>query len=196
MTTPSQRDYVTIVSGLPRSGTSMAMSAIAAGGIEPLIDHIRQADEDNPKGYFEFERVKKIQKDEEWLDEAVGKVVKMVYKLLYDLPDRYQYRVVFMRRDMNEVLASQAKMLKRSGKPAGAADYRIRLLLASELIKCEAWLAQQPNFKVLYINHGDMIHNTDEETGKINTFLDGGLDTAAMASVVDHSLYRNRNRNA
>lgn len=188
------RDYITIVSGLPRSGTSMAMSALAAGGISPLIDHVRQPDEDNPKGYYEFERVKKIKEDTEWLDEAVGKVVKMVYRLLYDLPGHYHYRVVFMRRHLNEVLASQHKMLKRSGKPAAPIhDATMRSLFISELVKCEKWLLKQPNFEVLYINHRDMIHHPVTEVEKISTFLDGGLDTAAMAAVVDHTLYRNRN---
>ena len=112
----TKRDYVIIVSGLPRSGTSMMMKAIHSGGIEPIIDHIRKADEDNPKGYYEFEPVKKTKEDTSWLADAPGSVVKMVYRLLYDLPGNYDYRVVFMQRDLKEVLASQKKMLDRSGK--------------------------------------------------------------------------------
>ena len=191
----SGRDYVIIVSGLPRSGTSMMMKAIHAGGIEPIIDNIRQADEDNPKGYYEFEPVKKTKEDASWLTDAPGKVVKMVYRLLYDLPADYQYRVVFTRRDLKEVLASQSKMLERSGKSGGGiTDEQMKALFAGELSKCEKWLAKQSNFKVLYISHRDMINDGSAQAQKINDFLDGGMDTDAMAAVVDPTLYRNRNQ--
>jgi hypothetical protein len=191
----TERDYVIVVSGLPRSGTSMMMKAIDTGGIEPMIDHIRKADEDNPKGYYEFEPVKKTKEDASWLTDAPGKVVKMVYRLLYDLPADYQYRVVFMRRDLTEVLASQKKMLERSGKAGGGIpDGQMAALFAAELQKCAKWLAEQPNFKVLYINHRDMISDAPAQAEKINAFLDGGLDTDAMARTVDPTLYRNRNQ--
>lgn len=189
-----KREYVIVVSGLPRSGTSMMMKAIHAGGIEPIIDHIRKADEDNPKGYYEFEPVKKTKEDASWLTKAAGKVVKMVYRLLYDLPGGYEYRVVFMQRDLTEVLASQKKMLNRSGKAGGAIpDEQMAALFTAELNKCEKWIAEQPNFKVLYINHRDMISDAPAQVEKINAFLDGGLDTDAMAQTVDPNLYRNRN---
>ena len=188
-----KRNYVIIVSGLPRSGTSMMMKAIEAGGIEPLVDHVRKADEDNPKGYYEFEPVKKTKEDASWLDEAAGKVVKMVYRLLYDLPAGHAYRVIFMRRDLKEVLASQSKMLERSGKPGGGiSDDQMEALFAGELAKCEKWLAGQPNFNVLYINHRDMINDGPGQVQKIANFLDGGLDIDAMAAVIDPALYRNR----
>lgn len=194
MTEPSKRDYVIIVSGLPRSGTSMMMKAIHAGGIEPIVDNIRKADEDNPKGYYEFEPVKKTKEDTSWLNDAAGKVVKMVYRLLYDLPDEYEYRVIFMLRDLKEVLASQNKMLQRSGKAGGAIpDEKMAALFTTELNKCENWLADHPNFKVLYINHRDMINEGPAQIQKVNDFLGGGLNIQAMAEVVDPALYRNRN---
>ena len=187
------RDYIVIVSGLPRSGTSLSMSAISAGGMEPLVDHIRKADEDNPKGYYEFEPVKKTKNDAAWLDDATGKAVKMVYRLLYNLPDSHWYKVVFMQRDLNEVLASQSKMLERSDKPAGALpDEKMQTLFTAELDKCKKWMAEQPNIKVLYIDHRDMINDGPAQAQKINAFLDGGLDEEAMAAVVDPDLYRNR----
>ncbi len=192
-TEQSKRDYISIVSGLPRSGTSMVMSAIGAGGIEPLIDHVRKADEDNPKGYYEFEPVKKTKEDASWLIGAVGKVVKMVYRLLYDLPREYQYRVVFMQRDLTEVLASQNKMLERSNTSVGAIpDGQVQALFTAELNKCEKWLAEQPNFKVLHINHRDMINDGLAQAQRINDFLGGGLDVGAMVAVVEPELYRNR----
>jgi len=188
------RPYITIVSGLPRSGTSMMMRVIHAGGIEPLTDHIRKPDEDNPKGYYEFEPVKKTKQDASWLKDAPGKAVKMVYRLLYDLPDAYEYRVVFMQRDLTEVLASQKKMLERSGKTSGGvSDQTMAVLFAAELDKCQKWLASQPHFRVLYISHRQMIDNPLPQCQTINAFLDGGLDVNAMAAAVDPSLYRNRN---
>jgi hypothetical protein len=190
-----KRDYVIIVSGLPRSGTSMMMKAIDAGGIEPIIDHIRKADEDNPKGYYEFELVKKTKEDASWIKDAPGKVVKMVYRLLYDLPAEHQYRVVFMQRDLKEILDSQSKMLERSGKSGGGIpDEQMKALFEAELSKCKKWLAQQPNFKVLCIDHRDMINDGAAQAIKISDFLDGGLNTEAMAGVVDPALYRNRNQ--
>ncbi|MEN8128262.1 MAG: sulfotransferase family protein [Planctomycetota bacterium] len=190
-----KRNYVVIVSGLPRSGTSMMMKAIHAGGIEPIVDHIRRADEDNPKGYYEFEPVKKTKEDASWLENAPGKVVKMVYRLLYDLPTNYQYRVVFMQRDLKEVLASQSKMLERSGRVGGGiTDEQMEALFAAELAKCEKWLAGQSNFNVLYVNHREMINDGPAQAQKINDFLDGGMDTEAIAATVDPALYRNRNQ--
>ncbi|MHC5097509.1 MAG: sulfotransferase domain-containing protein [Planctomycetota bacterium] len=195
MMNETKRDYVILVSGLPRTGTSMMMKAIHAGGIEPIVDNIRKADEDNPKGYYEFEPVKKTKEDASWLNNAPGKVVKMVYRLLYDLPAEFQYRVVFMRRDIKEVLASQNKMLERSGKSGGGiSDEQMEALFAAELAKCEKWLAEQPNFRVLPVVHRDMINDAATQVQKINDFLDGGLDTEAMASTVDPALYRNRNQ--
>lgn len=189
------RNYVIIVSGLPRSGTSMMMKALHAGGIEPLMDHVRQADADNPKGYYEFEPVKKTKDDASWLENACGKAVKMVYRLLYALPPGYEYRVIFMQRDLHEVLASQNKMLERKGKSGGAiADEQMAALFETELGQCKKWLAGQRNFKTLYIGHRDMICDGLTQAQKINDFLDGSLDTDAMAATVDPSLYRNRNQ--
>src|SRR5687767_1046860 len=115
------QDTITVVSGLPRSGTSMMMRMLEAGGIPVLIDNVRQPDEDNPAGYYEFEQVKQVRDNTQWLPSARGKTVKMVYRLLYDLPSQFDYRVIFMRRNLDEVLASQQKMLERKGKAGGAA---------------------------------------------------------------------------
>jgi hypothetical protein len=190
--TSATKPFVIVVSGLPRSGTSMMMRAIQAGGIAVLTDHLRPADEDNPKGYFEFELVKKTKEDSSWLKDAVGKAVKMVYRLLYDLPTEYSYRVVFMQRNLAEVLASQKKMLQRSDKTDSAlSDKQMAVLFQAELDKCGQWLRIQPNFSVLYVNHRDMIENPASECRRVNDFLTGGLDVDAMAATVDPSLYRN-----
>jgi hypothetical protein len=171
----------------------MMMRAIHAGGIEALTDHLRTADDDNPKGYFEFEPVKKTKEDPSWLNDAAGRAVKMVYRLLYDLPGGYVYRVVFMQRVLREVLASQKKMLKRSGKEGSAlGDEQMAKLFQAELDRCSQWLQTQPNFTVLYVNHRDMVKSPADECRRISDFLGGGLNVEAMAAAVDPSLYRNR----
>jgi len=187
------KPFVTIVSGLPRSGTSMMMQAIEAGGILALTDNIREADVDNPKGYYEYEPVKKTKEDSSWVKGARGKVVKMVYSLLYDLPSGHEYRVVFMQRDLEEVLASQAKMLGRLGKTGGGmGDDRMKAIFTRQLKEFERWVAGQEHFRVLVVNYRDMIDNPVREAKRVNEFLGSDLDTEAMAGVVDPSLYRNR----
>src|SRR2546428_1479705 len=110
-----EQQFITIVSGLPRSGTSMMMRMLDAGGLPVLVDNIRKADDDNPYGYYEFEPVKRLSSDSSWLREARGKAFKMVYALLYELPKDYDYRVIVMQRKMDEIIASQRAMLCRQG---------------------------------------------------------------------------------
>jgi hypothetical protein len=187
------RDYVTIVSGLPRSGTSMMMRMLADGGIPPLIDNIRKADEDNPEGYYEFEPVKKTRQVPSWVPGARGMVVKMVYRLLYDLPANQPYRVVFMRRRLEEVVKSQEVMLERKGTKGGdLSDERLLELFREEIGKCEDWLKRQPNFKFLYVDYNQMVRDPAPLVDSINRFFDGTLDGAKMLAVVNPRLYRQR----
>src|SRR5438876_12209503 len=109
---------IIIVSGLPRSGTSLMMQMLDSGGVEVVTDHVRAADTDNPRGYHEFEKVKRIKQDASWLPLTRGKALKMVSQLLYDLPPGENYRIIFMERDLDEVLRSQEKMLERLNRPA------------------------------------------------------------------------------
>lgn len=184
---------IVIVAGLPRSGTSVMMQMIHAGGMPALADGVRVADEDNPRGYFEFERVKQIKTDKAWLTDALGKVVKMVHLLLLDLPPGNEYRVIFLRRDLNEVLASQKKMLARSGR-AGAAlnDAQMKQIYTQQIEKVFAWMRQQPNVKFIEIAYRDLIDKPAEQAAAINSFLGGTLDESKMAAAVDPTLYRNR----
>ena len=191
--TASNDNVVTIVSGLPRSGTSMMMQMIHKGGVPALTDEIRVADEDNPKGYYEFEPVKKTKEDPSWLKDGVGKVVKMVYRLLYDLPADYQYRVVYMRRKLEEVIASQNVMLERNSKEGGGLDdSKLLEVFRAEIDRSNKWLADQPNFQVLYVNYNEMLADPGPQVARINEFLGGTLDTQAMLAVVDPSLYRQK----
>lgn len=191
---PGKDEFITVVSGLPRSGTSMMMKMLEAGGISPMTDQIRTADTDNPKGYYEFERVKKLDKgDTAWLPEARGKVVKVISALLKHLPPSEQYRVIFVRRNMNEILASQRKMLINRGEdPDKQDDAQMAILFEKHLSQVESWLAAQPNIKVLYLQYSDILSNPLPEIEKLNAFLGGSLDTARMAEAVDPALYRNR----
>ncbi len=184
---------ITLVSGLPRSGTSMMMKMLQAGGLELLVDNIRTADEDNPKGYFEFERVKQVQEDSSWLAEAQGKVVKVISQLLYDLPATERYKVIFMRRRIEEVLSSQKQMLLRRGTDdPSVPDDALRHTFLKHLDDVTEWLRRQPAFEVLFINYNRMIQGPEEPVSKINAFLGGKLDTEAMKAVVDPALYRQR----
>lgn len=187
--TPS---YVTIVSGLPRSGTSMMMRMLEAGGLPVLVDHLRAADDDNPRGYYEFEPVKQTKRDSSWVADAVGKGVKLVYRLLYDLPATHQYRVLFMRRNLTEVLASQRKMLAREGRPDDVADAEMAALFRAELARFDQWVRQQPNFSLIDVDYNEMLADPLPAIERIAGFLDGSVDPARMAAVVDQSLYRNR----
>ncbi len=186
-------ETITIVSGLPRSGTSMMMSMLEAGGMEVLADGIRTADEDNPKGYYEFERIKKIKTDKDWLPEARGKVVKGISQLLFDMPPEYEYRVVFMRRNLDEVLASQKKMLIRRGTDKDdVTDEQMRVMFIKHLDQVTEWLRAQKNFKVLYVNYNKLLDDPADDIVRINQFFDGRLNVPAMREKIDSRLYRNR----
>ena len=188
-----EREVITVVSGLPRSGTSMMMKMLEAGGMEVLTDNIRTADEDNPKGYYEFERVKKLPEDTAWLEEAKGRIVKIISRLLLHLPPRYTYKVIFMRREMGEILASQTQMLVRRGKPTDTiSDEKIAELFRKHLREVEAWMERQPNLDVMYVNYNEVLKNSREYAERINQFLGDTLNVEKMVSVVDAALYRQR----
>lgn len=183
---------IIIVTGLPRSVTSMVMSMLKTGGLEVMTDDQRTADEDNPRGYFEFERVKKIEKDKEWVGDAQDKGVKVISPLLKDLQAFYTYKVIFILRKMEEVLASQNKMLVRRGEHKTLSDGETVRLWEYHLWGIRTWLQQQQNFDVLYLNYHDVARDPLDCCRTINKFLGNQLNEARMASVVDPSLYRQR----
>ncbi len=191
---PTNKEPIIIVSGLPRSGTSMMMKMLEAGGIPPLTDEIREADTDNPKGYYEFERVKKLDKgDTAWLPEAEGKSVKVISALLKHLPDDYDYRIIFMRRDMDEILASQRKMLIRRGENADDVnETTMAQLFKKHLNQVENWLAQQSNVQTIFLHYSAILADPVPAIAKLNAFLGEKLEATAAAQVVDPDLYRNR----
>jgi hypothetical protein len=191
MTAPD-RPFLTIVSGLPRSGTSLMMKMLEAGGLPVLVDNVREADVDNPRGYYEFEPVKALKSDASWVGPARGKAVKMVYLLLLDLPAGHEYRVLFMRRNLDEILASQKAMLDRLGKASPLDDAKMAALFRDGLARFDAWVEGRPNFKVLDVSYNAMVTDPAPLAREVDRFLGGGLDLDAMTRVVDPSLYRNR----
>jgi hypothetical protein len=187
------REIVTIVSGLPRSGTSLMMSMLEAGGMDVLTDHIRTPDEDNPKGYYEFERVRQIEHDQAWLVDAKGRAVKMIAELLKYLPPGYTYKVIFMRRTMKEILASQKRMLVRRGEPAEkVSDEEMAAMFQRYLNRVEAWLANQPNIEVMYVSYNRLLDGPTVQLDNVSQFLGGALDVEQMIRVIEPSLYRQR----
>ena len=187
-------EIVTVVSGLPRSGTSMMMKMLEAGGIPPLTDELREADKDNPKGYYEFERVKKLSDgDTEWLEGAQGKTVKVISALLKHLPPDYTYKVIFMRRRMEEILSSQKQMLIRRGEATDkVSDEELTELFTKHLVQIQAWADAQSNIDIIYVSYNDIMKNPGEQAHRINQFLGDTLDVEQMHAVVDKALYRQR----
>jgi hypothetical protein len=185
--------FITIVSGLPRSGTSLMMQMLQAGGIQLLTDGQRIPDEHNPRGYFELEGVKHSRNDLSWLEQAGGKVVKVIHLLLLHLPANQNYRVIFMVRNLEEVIASQRVMLQQQGRATTTlADEKLAGIFEAQLNMVRQWLAEQPNFRVLYVNHSDVIAHPTVTAEQINLFLGGNLLVANMADSVNPALYRQR----
>lgn len=188
-----KNNEIIIVSGLPRSGTSMLMKMLEAGGLEILTDEIRKADTDNPKGYYEFERVKKLETDKAWLSQAKGKVVKVISMLLTHLPSDYSYKIIFSNRNIQEVLASQKQMLIRRKEPADKiTDEELADIYEKHLVQVAKWLNNRPGFQVLNINYNNILMDPDNYSKKIDWFIGGKANIKNMAAVVDKKLYRQR----
>ena len=184
---------ITIVSGLPRSGTSLMMQMLVSGGMTPLADGERQADADNPRGYLEWERIKQLPNDPECISEGEGKVVKVISRLLLSLPAGHEYRVVFMQRPLPEVLASQDQMLRRRGTyKEGTNPAAIAAAFEKHLKEVYAWFDSRPNVRVLRLPYHDVLSRPEEISRKLSDFLGVPLNIEEMARQVDSSLYRNR----
>jgi hypothetical protein len=189
----SDLQEIIVVSGLPRSGTSLCMRMLEAGGVPVLVDDIRESDKDNPNGYYEFEPVKRTRLDHSWLHDAGGKAVKMVYRLLYDLSAEFRYRVLFMRRDIHEILASQRKMLERNGLVTDTVqDAEMQQLFESELAESKRWMRRQDHLEVVEVNYNELIQDPRSVLQAIDRFLKRPLDVSAMEAVINPELYRNR----
>lgn len=186
---------VIVVSGLPRSGTSMVMGMLDAGGLPILTDHVREADEDNPNGYFEFEKVKDLAEtdDKTWLKNARGKAIKVISHLLKELPDENFYRIIFARRNLQEIIASQNIMLKRQAEVNPVEDAKAIELYRKHLVNVRFLVRRKPNLAMLELAYTETVDDPGNAAERINRFLGEKLNTRAMSAVVDRRLYRNRN---
>ena len=186
-------DSIAVVSGLPRSGTSLIMQMLEAGGVRPLTDALRPADEDNPNGYFEYEPVKSLAADSSWIERARGRAVKVISALLEHLPESEDYKVVFMRRPLDEVLMSQREMLVRRGRPGDpAGDARMAGLFEKHLAVVERYLDAATHLDAMFVEHRSVVEDPGGAARRINRFFGGVLDETAMSAVVDPRLYRRR----
>src|SRR5512143_2608821 len=176
---PDKPQTVVVVSGLPRAGTSMMMKMLAEGGLQVLTDAIRSADEDNPNGYFELEVVKQLAEGQkEWLANADRKLVKVISALLEHLPPEHHYKILFMERQIPEILASQRKMLARRNETSTVSDGDMEAQFREHLKAIKYWLARQPNMEVLYVDYNGMMADPDEYMQKIQDFVGLPLDVA------------------
>jgi hypothetical protein len=186
---------VIVVSGLPRSGTSMMMRMLEAGGVAPFTDGERTADIDNPEGYYEYRRVMELEKDPDrsWVRQARGRALKVISFLLRHLPHDNVYRIVYMRRNLDEVLTSQDKMLDRLGNAAPGADLEaMKEAYRNDIVSARLYARKQPNMEMLEVHYAETVADPVATARTVNAFLGGGLDEAKMAAAVKAQLYRNR----
>ena len=182
-----------IVSGLPRSGTSMLMKMLAAGGMDILTDDRREADDDNPKGYFEYEPVMNLAQDASWVEDWDQKVIKVISHLLPYLPSHRPYKVIFVLRPLQEILISQQRMLQRKGQVSSyPRQDRMYAKFSNHLFDIRLWLARQAHFDSLFVNYPDIVASPLDWAARISEFVGGDCDLQHMAETVDPRLYRNR----
>lgn len=184
-----RKDQIVVVSGLPRSGTSLMMQMLSKGGIEALTDNNRKADLSNPKGYFEYDGVMSIHKNNSWLEKAKNKSVKVVAPLLKFLDPKYRYKVVFMNRDLSEIIKSQQKMI---GKDPNALPTNLFESYSKHLSQVGSWKDTQPGVELIYVNYQDVLNQTTMVVDQLESFIGLELKKEDMLSCVDHSLYRTK----
>jgi hypothetical protein len=186
-------DPIIVVTGLPRSGTSMLMQMLTAGGLTAVTDENRTADDDNPRGYFEYERVKELERDTSWLPEARGQAVKIITALLQHLPADHDYKVILVHRELSEVLASQRTMLERRGHPSPqSGDARMADLFTTHLAKIERFVENHPTMTLCRVEHRNGLENPLSLAASLNAFIGGNLDEPAMARAIDPTLHRQK----
>lgn len=187
-----REEIVTVVSGLPRSGTSLLMQMLIVGGLPLLTDNHRPADENNRRGYYEDARVKSLHRDSSWLGEARGKAVKIIAQQLPHLPRSHRYRVLLIERNIDEVLASQKAMISQLGSGESSDPATLRAVYLRQLARLTNWLDLQPHIDTLYLRYADLLTDPSATLPRIADFLDTPLTISAMAAAIDPSLYRQR----
>ncbi len=190
---PAQdKPFITVVSGLPRSGTSMMMRMLESGGIPVMTDGVRTADDDNPRGYYEFEPVKQLEWNTSWLADAFNKAIKIIYVFLYHLPANHRYKVLFLRRSLNDVVASQKVMLDRRRQAGTLTDEQLMESYNQQLQRLYSWVKRQSNIEILYLDYEEILSEPETAVLDITNFLGLPLNTHAMIQTIEPSLHRNR----
>lgn len=187
--TLNTKNTIVIVSGLPRSGTSMMMQMLASGGLEALTDDVRTKDTNNPKGYFEYEKVKSLAQNADWLHLAKGKALKVIAQLVPFLPEQFHYKIIMMHRDIKEILTSQQKML---GKDTGVIPFALADIFTKQLQETEQFIASRSNMEVLPIHYKQVIDAPLEQANSVASFLNMDIDVNAIVGSIDQNLYRNK----
>lgn len=169
------------------------MQMLAAGGMSALTDGERAADADNPRGYYEWERIKQLPQDPSCVAAAEGKVVKVISQLLLALPAGHDYQIVFLTRPLPEVVASQGEMIRRRGT-TGAALSPAALMagLQAHLNQVKSLLERRSEIRVLRVPYHDVLSDPRKAAENLQRFLQQPLDVESMARQVDQSLYRQR----
>ena len=163
-----------LVSGLPRSGTSLMMQLLEAGGLPAMTDAERAADIDNPRGYYEWEAIKQIGKKPELLDDPVveGRAIKCISMLLRYLPPQHQYKVIFMTRPIAEVVASQAAMTTRLGtKGADLEPQQLERGLRAHREDVRKWATVAPHIEWLEIAYPALVREPAAAIAEIVQFV-------------------------
>ena len=183
---------ITIVSGLPRSGTSLMMQMLEAGGMPVLVDDVRRPDEDNPRGYYEYEPVRRTEQDNSWVSQAEGRAVKVVSPLLKHLPLQFDYQIILMSRDLDETLQSQEQMLRRRGEPTGTDAPTMHRYFENHLRTVREWLAEQQRMQFIECRFADLFQQPRREVARISAFLERDFDEAALMQSIRPDLRRQR----
>lgn len=185
---------ITIVSGLPRSGTSLMMQMLEAGGMPVLVDDVRRSDEDNPRGYYEYEPVRRTGQDNSWVSQAEGKAVKVVSPLLKYLPRQFDFQIILMCRNLDEMLQSQEQMLRRRGVPTGTDAATMHRYFENHLRTVREWLAEQQQMTFIECRFADLFEQPRREVARISGFLDRDFGEAALIQSIQPDLRRQRNQ--
>lgn len=188
-TNKHRENQIVLVSGLPRSGTSLMMQMLDKGGVEALVDGKREADDSNPKGYYEYEPVMSLHRDNSWMKKTKNKSLKVVAPLLKHIDPQFRYKIIFMKRDLNEVVKSQQKMI---GKSTDTLPITLLNSYQEQLNHIEVWKEKEPGVELIYIDYKEIIENPDKMSEKVENFIGKKLNKEKMAACVDKSLYRNR----
>lgn len=185
------KNDIIVVTGLPRSGTSLVMQILQSMGIDLFTDNKRSPDQSNPRGYFEHELVKTIEYDTSWIKKVEGKAIKIVSPLLVYLPNNYNYKIIFMDRVLDEIVQSQEKMLLVNGVPNPQIEPEvIKQIFIKDLKQAWSWIRELSHSESLEISHSKLLKKPESELEKVNGFLNIKVDLENTLKVIDKKLYR------